>query len=65
MMWVHFLYDVGTFTSLVRIDGLVQERLNSIADAMELHLSCINPSQLSRSMPEAVRVTEMAKQECT
>ena len=26
------------------IDGLVQERRNSIADAMELRLSCINPS---------------------
>ena len=27
-----------------RIDGLVQERRNSSALAMELHLSCINPS---------------------
>ena len=26
------------------IDGLVQERRNSSALAMELHLSCINPS---------------------
>ena len=26
------------------IDGLVQERRNSIADAMELRLSCTNPS---------------------
>ena len=26
------------------IDGLVQERCNSIASAMELHLSCTNPS---------------------
>ena len=25
-------------------DGLVQERLNSIADALELRLSCTNPS---------------------
>ena len=25
------------------IDGLVQERLNSIANALELHLSCTNP----------------------
>ena len=28
----------------IHIDGLVQERCNSIANAMELHLSCINPS---------------------
>ena len=27
-----------------QIDGLVQERRNSIADAMELRLSCTNPS---------------------
>ena len=26
------------------IDGLVQERRNSIANALELHLSCTNPS---------------------
>ena len=25
------------------IDGLVQERCNSIANALELHLSCTNP----------------------
>ena len=29
------------------IDGLVQERRNSIANALELSLSCINPSILS------------------
>ena len=29
---------------LLQIDGLVQERPNSIANAMELHLSCTNPS---------------------
>ena len=28
----------------VYIDGLVQERRNSIANALELHLSCTNPS---------------------
>ena len=28
-----------------QIDGLVQERRNSIADAMELRLSCTNPSK--------------------
>ena len=27
----------------VYMDGLVQERRNSIANALELHLSCINP----------------------
>ena len=29
---------------LFKIDGLEQERRNSIANALELHLSCINPS---------------------
>ena len=29
------------------IDGLVQERSNSIANALELRLSCTNPSILS------------------
>ena len=28
------------------IDGLVQERRNSSANALELHLSCTNPSTL-------------------
>ena len=31
------------------IDGLVQERRNSIANALELRLSCINPSISSPS----------------
>ena len=26
------------------VDGLMQERCNSLANALELHLSCINPS---------------------
>ena len=28
----------------LHFDGLVQKRRNSIADALELHLSCTNPS---------------------
>ena len=32
------------------IDGLVQERRNSIANALELHLSCTNPSICSWSV---------------
>ena len=32
------------WTFLNHFDGLVQERLNSIANALELHLSCTNPS---------------------
>ena len=28
----------------VHIDGLMQERRNTIAKALGLHLSCINPS---------------------
>ena len=30
--------------SVVHIDGLLQERRNSIANALELRLSCINPA---------------------
>ena len=30
--------------SWLHIDGLVQEKCNSIANALELHLSCTNPS---------------------
>ena len=33
------------FISFYEIDGLVQERRNSIANAMELRLSCTNPSK--------------------
>ena len=32
-----------------KIDGLVQERCNSSALAMELRLSCINPSRCPRN----------------
>ena len=32
---------------LIQIDGLVQERRNSIANALELYLSCTNPSKCS------------------
>ena len=32
------------------MDGLVQERGNSIANALELHLSCTNPSILLKSL---------------
>ena len=34
---------VGHFI-IIHVDGLVQERRNSTANALELHLSCINPS---------------------
>ena len=35
---------------LDQLDGLVQERRNSIANALELCLSCINPSNCSCSV---------------
>ena len=45
--WDHLIYMMGIPT-LVRqhlyIDGLVQERHNSIANTLELHLSCTSPS---------------------
>ena len=36
----------GSGTCRSHIDGLVQERRNSTANALELHLSCTNPSIL-------------------
>ena len=36
--WVHILLDI------LYITVLMQERCNSIANTLELHLSCINPS---------------------
>ena len=37
-------YVFNNFPFIHQIDGLVQERCNSIANALELHLSCTNPS---------------------
>ena len=46
-------YDSWTGLSLLKyegfIDGLVQERRNSIANALGLHLSCTKPSIFSIS----------------
>ena len=40
-----YMHALTTYTELhYYIDALVQERHNSSALAMELHLSCINPS---------------------
>ena len=39
---IQLIQDIPYFT--LRIDGLVQERRNSSVLAMELHLSCSNPS---------------------
>ena len=36
--------DIEQMTSPDMINGLVQERCNSIANALDLHLSCTNPS---------------------
>ena len=44
----HQVWGLGSLTLsayLVQIDGLVQERRNSIANALELRLSCTNPSK--------------------
>ena len=35
--------DVFFFKEKVRMDGLVQERRNSIANTLELRLCCTNP----------------------
>ena len=49
-MVVHTLeYAHGLlYTVLSGIYGLMQERRNSIANALELRLSCINPSKYHR-----------------
>ena len=38
-----YINSLGPGIAHVHIDGLVQERCNSIANALELHLSCTNP----------------------
>ena len=43
-VWFH-----KEFHMVCHIDGLVQERRNSIANALELRLSCTNPSIWSNS----------------
>ena len=41
----HWKYSNLYYKTLSDIDGLVQERRNSIANALELRLSCTNPSK--------------------
>ena len=36
---------MGQLNYEIQVDGLVQERRNSSALAMDLHLSCTNPSK--------------------
>ena len=45
-LWIH-LIDYNTYT----IEGLVQERRNSIANALELRLSSTNPSRCTCFVP--------------
>ena len=42
-------------TTVVHIDGLVQERRNSSALAMELHLSCTKPSISDVAFPDVFK----------
>ena len=46
-IWCHRTSLVSQFETWIHmcIDGLMQERRNSIANALELHLPCINPSR--------------------
>ena len=39
-----YYHVIDIFFSFLHTDGSVQERRNSIADALELRLSCTNPS---------------------
>ena len=45
LFFFSFKFHWTKYTTLVQIDGLVQEGRNSIADALELHLYCTNPSR--------------------
>ena len=45
-MSLSLVIDLSHHRAVGHIDGLVQERCNSNALAMELHLSCTNPSIL-------------------
>ena len=47
----------------VSIDGLLQERRNSIANALELRLSCTNPSILSPAESALISYGVIRKQE--
>ena len=38
----------------VTLDGLMQKRRNSIANALELHLFCIKPSVFYDMLPESL-----------
>ena len=48
------LISMLLFSMLHNIAGLVQERCNSIANALELHLSCTNPSKWCVPYPTCV-----------
>ena len=52
----HFADDIFKFIFLHYIDGLVQERHNSIANALELRLSCTNPSTCSQKFVPEVSI---------
>ena len=52
--------EVYTDKNLDHVDGLVQERCNSIANALELCLSCTNPSMLFFAIPCPHRDSLMA-----
>ena len=43
ILFRHYV-EKSCFSAIFHIDGLVQERRNSIANALELRLSCTNPS---------------------
>ena len=41
---VYYIWVPNLSSLCLHIDGLMQKRCNSIADALELHLFCIKPS---------------------
>ena len=54
---VHFIYNI-TLRQWAHIDGLVQERCNSIANALELRLSCTKPTICDDNMFDAILLSD-------
>ena len=57
------LYQRFWLTNLDRVNGLVQERRNSIANALDLRLSCTNPSSwcYSKQLPRSHEISRHFK----
>ena len=63
------LFNVSQLTFACNVwpyfDGLMQERRNSIADALELRLSCTNPSGLMQERRNSIANALELRLSCT